>query len=272
MAGTAAAPTATCQPLVTLIRPSEAAFEEQLAFVFNYADLRGDRAAEILSQMSGAAAFLASLSYFHPDRTPWTLDLIGATTRLANCVEMRLKHALACRRPHEFSPQIQPMILTPSHGTLPSGHATETFSSALVLWNLLKASGIKPYNEPSWGEELMRLAARVAINRTVAGVHFPVDSAAGAVLGLTLGSYMTLRCTGSGTYTPWKFDGTAYPLPSAQKPPPDDGDFYWHSLFNVMSASQTVTAYATKLSNTGLSADRSPILNRLWTKALSEWT
>jgi membrane-associated phospholipid phosphatase len=265
-------PTATYQPLVTLVRPSEAVFREQLALVFNYADLRGDRASEILAQLGGGGAFLASLTYLHPDRTPWTWQLIASTIRLAKCVEMRLKHALACRRPHEYSPQIQPMIQTPSHGSLPSGHSTETFASALVLWNLLKAAGIKPYGEPSWGEELMRLAARVAINRTVAGVHFPVDSAAGCVLGLTLGTYMTLRCMGAGTYTGWQFDGNAYPVPSSGNPPPDDGDFYWHALYNVTSAAQTPTTYATKLSSSGLPADQSPILNRLWTKALGEWT
>jgi hypothetical protein len=182
-----------------------------------------------------------------------------------------MKHALACRRPHEFSPQIQPMIVTPSHGTMPSGHSTETFASALVLWNLLKASGIKPYAEAAWGEELMRLAARVAINRTVAGVHFPVDSAAGCVLGLTLGSYMTVRCTG-GAYTPWKFDGTAYPLPSVGNPPPNDGDFYWHELFKVSTAQQKATGYATPIGTGALAADQSPILSRLWTKALGEWT
>jgi membrane-associated phospholipid phosphatase len=255
-----------------MVRPSEAAFREHLAFVFNYADLRGDRAPEIISQLSGAGAFLASLTYLHPDRTPWTLQLIAATIRLANCVEMRLKHALACRRPHEFSAQIQPMILTPSHGTLPSGHATETFASAFMLWNLLKASGLKPYGDAAWGEELMRLAARVAINRTVAGVHFPVDSAAGCVLGLTLGAYMTVRCTGSGKYIPWKFDGTAYPLPSAGNPPPNDGDFYWRELFKVEpTAEQKATGYATPLASSGLSADQSPILEKLWTKALEEW-
>ena len=61
----------------------------------------------------------------------------------------------------------------------------------------------------------MRQAARIAINRTVAGVHFPADSAAGAVLGLTLGQYLVKRCTSAAdaqTYTAWKFDGTRYPI------------------------------------------------------------
>jgi hypothetical protein len=35
-----------------------------------------------------------------------------------------------------------------------------------------------------------RLAARVAINRTVAGMHYPVDSGAGAVLGLALAEHL----------------------------------------------------------------------------------
>ena len=39
-----------------------------------------------------------------------------------------IKHALACRRPIEYSPQVQPMILTPSHGSLPSGHSTKSFT------------------------------------------------------------------------------------------------------------------------------------------------
>ncbi len=32
----------------------------------------------------------------------------------------------------------------------------------------------------------MRIAARIATNRTVAGVHYPTDSMAGAVLGMTM--------------------------------------------------------------------------------------
>ena len=38
--------------------------------------------------------------------------------------------------------------------------------------------------------QLTRQAARIAINRTVAGVHFPVDSIAGAMLGLLIGQYV----------------------------------------------------------------------------------
>jgi hypothetical protein len=92
------------------------------------------------------------------------------------------------------------------------------------------------------------------------------------VLGLTLGAYMTVRCTG-GTYVPWKFDGTAYPLPSGGAPPPNDGDFYWHELFQVKTPTQQkTTAYAAPIGSAGLSADKSPILERLWTKALAEWT
>ena len=54
-----------------------------------------------------------------------------------------------------------------------------------------------------------RLATRIAINRTVAGVHYPVDSAAGAVLGMTLGEYIFARATGEKVPSR-TFHGTRY--------------------------------------------------------------
>ena len=58
-------------------------------------------------------------------------------------------------------------------------------------------------------EQRLRLAARIAINRTVAGVHYPVDSAAGAVLGITLGEYLAALAH-PVTIKPRAFDGTNY--------------------------------------------------------------
>jgi hypothetical protein len=46
-------------------------------------------------------------------------------------------------------------------------------------------------------DTLQLLATRTSINRTVAGVHFPVDSIAGKILGHCLGEYFA--CVGSQT-------------------------------------------------------------------------
>jgi hypothetical protein len=102
-----------------------------------------------------------------------------------------------------FSPQIQPIIQTPTHGAFPSGHATEAHIVATVLTHLLAAADHP--KDPAFARRSVeaaiaqtqhyRLAARIAINRTVAGVHYPVDSAAGAVLGITLGDFLVARAS-----------------------------------------------------------------------------
>jgi hypothetical protein len=81
----------------------------------------------------------------------------------------------------------QPIIPTPLHGSLPSGHATEAFMVVHLLEQLLPQGA-------RHRDQLQRLAARTSINRTVAGVHFPVDSLAGQLLGQTLGEYLVHHC------------------------------------------------------------------------------
>jgi hypothetical protein len=71
------------QQVVSIIGPRTPAqaggtafWQEQLAFVDSYSDLREDRAAEILSQMAAPFAYWGSINYLHPDRTKWTLELL----------------------------------------------------------------------------------------------------------------------------------------------------------------------------------------------------
>ena len=143
--------------------------------------------------------------------------MLAAAIRLATFVEMRFKQALACRRPNEYSPQVQPMIQTPAHGTLPMGHATETFIAAFVLWKLLSAPqpgtgvAMPPYADLSWGLQLFRLASRVAMNRIVAGLHFTVDAAAGEVLGFDPRPVFChlLRCRADLQCLEFRWDGNS---------------------------------------------------------------
>jgi membrane-associated phospholipid phosphatase len=266
--GPAAPPAPIYQRLVVFSRPRRRIFRRQLPFLHRYADLRPDRAAEILAQLGWQVGFFASIAWLIRTRMKKTIELLAAAFRLANAVHMRLKQALACRRPIEFGPQVQPMILTPAHGTLPSGHATEAFITAIVLWRLVQASGRNPYVSRRYAEQLMRLAARVAINRTVAGVHFPIDSAAGALLGLALGEYFVARAAapgGANQFRTWRFRGNLFP---------EDGDFVWRDLFDVAADAQTEQPYATMDPNPRPidPARQSPILSWLWDEAVAEWS
>ena len=213
-------------------------------------------------------AFWSSVVHLHPDRNKWTIELLATALRLANLVEMRFKQALACRRPVDLSPQVQPMILTPGHGSLPSGHSTEAHIVARVLYELVVGSitgGTATTEAALLREELMRQAARIAVNRTVAGVHFPVDSAAGQLLGLTLAEYLLARSmTATGaSYNPWTFDGLQYP---------GSQDFDFRLQYSTSTGGRAATTWAIQdVVITLPTAAPSPPLFWLWQKAIGEW-
>jgi len=257
--------------LATIVRPPIDVFAAQLALVASWADLRADRAAEILSQLGPQGAFWAPVLNVQPHRTPWTLELIATVLRFATFVEQRFKHELACRRPAEFAPQVQPMIPTPGHGALPSGHATEAFAVARVLLALApdRFGG-------QLDEMLMRQAARIAINRTIAGVHFPVDSAAGQMLGLVIGEYLLARCGVANLPSPieWKFDGPAYP---------GDADFDFRQQYDTTNGTRRPPHTATTATATPWLTADAPVstgaapkwigapIRWLWQQATKEW-
>ena len=175
---------------------------------------------------------------------------------LAVHVEMRFKHVFASTRPVEMSPQIQPMIPTPGHGSWPSGHATEAFIVATVLEALLNATNPAAANGSACREQLQRLAARIAVNRTVAGVHFPVDSAVGRLLGTALGEFFIARSTGTSVRHR-TFDGRLYVAPNNEAM-----DFSLHDALDSGAGSVSGPAVA-------LAAG--PLLAWLWQGAAQEW-
>ena len=116
-------------------------------------------------------------------------EILELVQGFASNVVLAMKHELNIRRPDGYSAQVQPIVPTPGHGSLPSGHATESYATAVVLSALLKDHGDASQRETM----LLRQAGRIAVNRTVAGLHFPIDSIAGAELGVNLGHYFLAR-------------------------------------------------------------------------------
>ena len=114
-------------------RPSAATFRAQIPLVLSWAELRQERATEIMAQIDPPYAFWSSIVYMRPDLTKSTFELINILLQFCVFVEMRFKHAFACWRPVEYNAQVQPMITTPGHGAFPSGHATQVYAVAHLL-------------------------------------------------------------------------------------------------------------------------------------------
>jgi hypothetical protein len=185
--------------LVKIIRPSARRFRLQAAEVMKWAPRRAERAPEILSQVGPQMAYWSSIVNLSPERTPKTLEFCHTAMTFASFVVQRVKHILSCKRPLAYDRDIQPMILTPAFSAMPSGHATEAFMMAHLLTRLCSSV--------DRDDLLQRQAERIATNRVIAGLHFPVDSVAGRMLGQTLAEYLLHRSNGD-TWTARTFDGS----------------------------------------------------------------
>ena len=239
-------------------RPKKSTFEAQIPLVLSWAELRNERATEIMAQIDPPYAFWSSIIYMHPDRTRRTFELINLVLQFCVYVEMRIKHSLACWRPVEHNAQVQPMITTPGHGSFPSGHATQVFAVAHVLKSLLKLNPTKPAHALII-EQVERQAARIATNRVIAGVHFPVDSMAGRMLGVALGEYFVGRCAGGQ-----KFMGRRFTAAGIDNAPTTD--------FNPFNVNQILAAPSPFYSQTaGAAITQSALMKPIWGAAKDEW-
>ena len=169
--------------MLKLGRPDDALLVDQLSYIHDAMDLRPDRGGEVLGQMGSLAGHYAFILGLTPSRHSKTLELMELTQLLCSHAVMIPKHYLTVRRPDQLDARLMPMIQTPSHGSFPSGHATQAMAVATVLCAVVDE---KPAHFPDGKARkalLMKQAERIAANRTVAGVHYPIDSLAGAYLG-----------------------------------------------------------------------------------------
>ncbi|GGF62170.1 hypothetical protein GCM10011402_12730 [Paracoccus acridae] len=243
-------------PLVRIARPDVADFSQAAPLVAAYAELRGDRLAEITVQQQYLIPFLASILPIDPVRNLALAEMLEVGLDLVTPVVMRVKLALGCPRPNQFSNRIQPIIPEPAHPALPSGHATQIFTLATMLALLENpAAGVKA------DSQIYRLACRIAINRTVAGVHFPADSAAGAVLGIQLGRYLMARGLKTNVGSA-EFDGRQFREAAGPR------DFHYAILDRMVTGQDS----ATDFKNDATAPRPAPLWRSLCQRAQQEWT
>jgi len=151
----------------------------------SYADLRADRLAEINTQISDLLSFFGAIVHMNTGARERTMELLTVTQDFAILLEQQAKHFCWSPRPFHIAPEVFPIIQTPDHSSFPSGHAVESFALATVVHRLMTKqdakSGLAERAIP------FRIAHRATVNRTIAGVHYPVDNAAGALIGIAIG-------------------------------------------------------------------------------------
>lgn len=268
-------------PQITLIPPSTAKIAEQMAEVRNAMDLRADRLPEIIAQQGDMLSFFGAQQVLNNNRRRSTMLLLSMLYEAVASQEMRMKHFCSVLRPIDLSPQVQPVIHTPGHSAYPSGHATEAFAFATCIAALrlagdpktagtnvigaLKAKLISAMDAASQMDPdilLFRLAARIADNRTVAGVHYPVDSAHGGLLGYSTTLAFVAHCLGGGT---------AHPVPAFKANGNDwQGDF---TLSKWCSALGKEPGFGWTVGENNLpKVETWHLLPHLWDAAVAEWT
>lgn len=243
-------PTESCRidPLVTA----------QLGMVYSYRTLRAERANEIINELRMPLSYWSSILGRPLEQMPRTVELINVALHFSAKVAMHFKHKVALPRPTQLSPQIQPIIPNPGHGSLPSGHSTQSFMLARLFDQLHQENHPVKANDAVTTTLLYRRAERIACNRTVAGVHFPIDSMAGRILGEVLADLLISLATNN------QFKQRSFDLNSFDKS---------HYL-DDLDVSVPIDSAETPYFQSGASmsaAGKAPIIQWLWQEAAAEW-
>ncbi len=150
---------------------------ELLRTIVNYSNSTMDLTFEFINEMGSVPFWLliAGFLWLRKQRRVATYLLVGiiADALLASL----LKVVFARPRPYEAMPDIRTIDAEPS-GSFPSGHTERSFTSAVILSRFYRR----------WTLGLFALGGLIAFARIYTGNHYPLDTVAGAVNGLVLGT------------------------------------------------------------------------------------
>jgi len=110
--------------------------------------------------------------YMDKAKYPYTSALLTKGFRDITIILLSLKKDYDRVRPNILDSAIDPIIPVPRHPAYPSGHSTQAHYFAYILVKLL----------PSKTNEILGQADIIAKHREIAGLHYPSDSKAGAML------------------------------------------------------------------------------------------
>lgn len=151
-----------------------------------------------LNALVGQSAFLDQIITFCGRYLPYGVLLLFIALLILRVQEQRTRIALAVtaglavllsrgviteairyvyHRPRPFSVLDIQYLFTDSAWSFPSGHATFFFALSTVVWL---------YNR-GWGIVFGALSLLIVLGRVIAGVHYPSDIAAGAIIGVATG-------------------------------------------------------------------------------------
>lgn len=121
------------------------------------------------------------LYVFRRDAQDWTSSLVLAVAMVAAmALTDILKAAFNLPRPFTIIPDITARFETPTTPGLPSGHTTNAFTVATVMW----------VRYPGWRIPFTLLGVATGISMVILGLHYPSDVIAGSFLGIFSGIFV----------------------------------------------------------------------------------
>ena len=120
-----------------------------------------------------------------PGKALDVLWVLGVAYGIERCLYFSLKNSIKRNRPPMAIPGFKSLITASDEFSFPSGHTSAAFLAVTTLVLFFPYSGF---------HILYLWALSVALSRVVLGVHFPLDTLAGASLGslTSLGVYTAL--------------------------------------------------------------------------------